>query len=112
MDQAAVPQKRILPDYTALLSTILCPVLLLICFAGQSVAQARDSAKILKAIHISAVKNSNNFISPTPVQSLNGEALQQINAPSVGDAARYFSGALIKDYGGTGGLKTISVRSL
>lgn len=31
---------------------------------------------------------------------------------SVGDAARYFSGVLIKDYGGVGGLKTISVRSL
>ncbi|RYY21307.1 MAG: TonB-dependent receptor, partial [Chitinophagaceae bacterium] len=38
--------------------------------------------------------------------------LKQIQAYSVGDAAKYFSGALIKDYGGTGGLKTISVRSL
>jgi len=112
MEQAAIPQKRILPAYTALLNAILCLILLLICFAGQGFAQARDSAKILKAVHISAVKKSNNFISPTPVQSLNHEALQQINAPSIGDAARYFSGALIKDYGGTGGLKTISVRSL
>jgi hypothetical protein len=43
---------------------------------------------------------------------LDHEALQQINAESIAGAAKYFSGVLIKDYGGVGGLKTISVRSL
>ncbi len=43
---------------------------------------------------------------------LNHEVLEEINAESIADAAKYFSGVLIKDYGGVGGLKTISVRSL
>ena len=43
---------------------------------------------------------------------MNHEALQQINAETIAGAAKYFSGVLIKDYGGIGGLKTISVRSL
>jgi len=47
-----------------------------------------------------------------PVQRLNQEALQQINAETLAGAAKYFSGVLIKDYGGIGGLQSISVRSL
>lgn len=35
-----------------------------------------------------------------------------LNSVSVADATRFFSGVLLKDYGGLGGLKTISVRSL
>ncbi len=57
-------------------------------------------------------KKKQTFTAITPAQSLNRQTLQQINAPSVGDAARFFSGVLVKDYGGVGGLKTVSVRSL
>lgn len=47
-----------------------------------------------------------------PVQSLSGEELKRLNALSVADAIRYFSGVQIKDYGGIGGLKTVNVRSM
>jgi len=47
-----------------------------------------------------------------PVQQLNKKELASLNSLSVADAVKYFSGVLIKDYGGIGGLKTISVRSL
>ncbi len=71
-----------------------------------------DSTGLLKKVIVTATKNQNGFATAVPVQLLNHEALQQINAESIGDAAKYFSGVLIKDYGGVGGLKTISVRSL
>lgn len=47
-----------------------------------------------------------------PVQRLQGKALQRLNAHSIADALRYFSGVQLKDYGGIGGLKTINVRSM
>jgi outer membrane cobalamin receptor len=47
-----------------------------------------------------------------PSQRLDGEELQRLNALSVADALRYFSGLQVKDYGGVGGLKTVNVRSL
>ena len=47
-----------------------------------------------------------------PVQSLSGEKLEKLNAHSVADAIRYFSGVQIKDYGGIGGLKTVNIRSM
>ncbi len=46
------------------------------------------------------------------VQQLNQKQLQLLNSLSIAEAARYFSGLLVKDYGGLGGLKTVSVRSL
>ncbi|MBS1566378.1 MAG: Plug domain-containing protein, partial [Bacteroidetes bacterium] len=75
-------------------------------------AQTGDSAAVLKKVTVSALKKRNLFGAIVPVQSLDRRALQEMNAPSVGDAARYFSGVLVRDYGGAGGLKTVSVRSL
>ena len=47
-----------------------------------------------------------------PLQILTGEALEGLNAIQVADAIKHFSGVMVKDYGGIGGLKTVSVRSL
>ena len=47
-----------------------------------------------------------------PVQKLDGARLERLSAQSVADAARYFSGVQLKDYGGVGGMKTIDVRSM
>lgn len=48
----------------------------------------------------------------TPSQSISSTDFLQYNAFNVADAVRDFSGVIIKDYGGIGGLKTISVRGL
>ena len=45
-------------------------------------------------------------------QTLSGVQLKKMNALSVADAIRYFSGVQIKDYGGVGGLKTVNIRSM
>ena len=45
-------------------------------------------------------------------QTLAGVELKKMNALSVADAIRYFSGVQIKDYGGVGGLKTVNIRSM
>ena len=62
-------------------------------------AQSGDSVSTLKKVTVSGLKKKSTFTAATPLQSLNSETLQQLNAPSVGDAARYFSGVLVKDWG-------------
>lgn len=52
------------------------------------------------------------FTTGNVIQSMGRDALVAVNSKSVADAARYFSGVLVKDYGGLGGLKTVSVRGL
>lgn len=47
-----------------------------------------------------------------PMQVLSNDKLQTLNALQMSDAVKHFSGVTVKDYGGIGGLKTVSVRSL
>ncbi|WP_352422429.1 TonB-dependent receptor [Proteiniphilum sp.] len=47
-----------------------------------------------------------------PAQVMTLQDIQRLNALSVADAIRYFSGVQLKDYGGIAGLKTINIRSM
>jgi outer membrane cobalamin receptor len=68
-----------------------------------------DSTEVLTESVVTAFRQPEKII---PAQTLQGEQLEKLNALSVADAIRYFSGVQIKDYGGIGGLKTINVRSM
>ena len=72
-------------------------------------AQQHDT---LGNVSILAKKNAVSITSPTPVQILNTTDPSKTNSLSVADAVKYFAGVSVKDFGGIGGLKTISVRSL
>ncbi|MET0635349.1 MAG: TonB-dependent receptor [Chitinophagaceae bacterium] len=72
----------------------------------------KDSTLLLQQVIISGAGKRNAFVTGIPSQSIDRRTLSQLNVPSVADAAKYFSGVLVKDYGGAGGLKTVSVRSL
>jgi len=50
--------------------------------------------------------------SSSPLQILSSSQIEKLNVLHVSDAVKYFSGVTVKDYGGIGGLKTVSVRSL
>lgn len=50
--------------------------------------------------------------SVAPVQSLSRTELENLHVLQLSDAVKRFSGVTVKDYGGVGGLKTVSVRSL
>ncbi|RFM33334.1 TonB-dependent receptor [Chitinophaga silvisoli] len=71
-------------------------------------AQQKDTTHTLQTITIFSAKPG----AITPVQTLSGKALEKMNSLSVADAARFFSGVQIKDYGGVGGLKTLNVHSM
>lgn len=47
-----------------------------------------------------------------PVQVFTRNQLDKLNVSQVSDAVKHFSGVTVKDYGGIGGLKTVSLRSL
>ena len=49
---------------------------------------------------------------PAPVRVLTAEGIGRSGATSLDEALRMFSGVSVKDYGGVGGLKTVSVRNL
>ncbi len=89
----------------------------LLCVAAFSQNNAADSLYLdsiyrhleLEEFTISARVKEKDIIIP---QTLSGVQLKKMNALSVADAIRYFSGVQIKDYGGVGGIKTVNIRSM
>jgi len=65
----------------------------------------------LNEVEVNASRSS-SLQSVAPQQTLQAKDWTKMNALQVSDALKYFSGIQIKDYGGIGGLKTISIRSL
>ena len=53
-----------------------------------------------------------NLTSTSPFQQVTNQQLLQQGISDLSDALRRFSGVNVKDYGGAGGVKTVSVRSL
>ena len=84
---------------------------------GRSDVSAADSLYLdsiyrhleLEEFTVSARVKEKDIIIP---QTLAGIQLKKMNALSVADAIRYFSGVQIKDYGGVGGIKTVNIRSM
>lgn len=63
----------------------------------------------IEEVEVTARALTKDIIVP---QTLKGAELQRLNALSLADALRYFSGVQLKDYGGVGGIKTINIRSM
>ena len=66
----------------------------------------------LEEVVVESSYTSKTTRATAPLQILTSEALEGINAMQVADAVKHFSGVMVKDYGGIGGLKTVSVRRL
>ena len=89
----------------------------LLCVVASAQSSATDSLYLdsiyrhleLEEYTITARVKEKDIIIP---QTLSGVQLKKMNALSVADAIRYFSGVQIKDYGGVGGLKTVNIRSM
>lgn len=74
-------------------------------------AQPTDSTRLLKRVSVTGRLRqwkANLF----PQQQVNQEEINRMAHTNVADIIRYFPGTQVKDYGGIGGLKTVSVRSL
>ena len=63
-------------------------------------------------VTVTAVHSPAKVTSTTSVQVLMGEDFKKHGLQNVGDAVKRFAGSNVRDYGGIGGLKTVSVRNL
>ena len=86
---------------------LVTPLLILSGLVNYAFAQ--DSLLKLQEVKIIAPKQKNTL---TPSQQITNNNFKNFAAYNIADAVRNFAGVNVKDYGGIGGLKTISVRSL
>lgn len=93
--------------YLLLLFATLWPAVLL--------AQSQDTVKtkaVLGEVEISSQKIPSTMATPAPTQIATPEKMEQIMATQVTDVLETMAGITIKDYGGVGGVKTVSARGL
>jgi outer membrane cobalamin receptor len=93
-----------------------------VCLAGACLvsgttvsAQAgRQRADTVRLPDVEVVAPSRTSVTrqTAPLQMLDGQGIRRLGLQELSDAVRRFSGVTVKDYGGIGGLKTVSVRSL
>ena len=69
------------------------------------------SGDTLDVATVSSVRNA-AAEALSPVRRLSEDAIARIGTVGLHEALKQFSGVSIKDYGGTGGLKTVSVRNM
>ena len=58
------------------------------------------------------VVGENDATSAVPVQRIDRERMVRLGVHSLSDALRHFAGITVRDYGGAGGMKTVSVRGI
>lgn len=74
----------------------------------------RDSASTrrLSEVNINANSPQKVFSGPASVQQISAQQIKELPTLQLSDALKYMSGVVVRDYGGTGGMKTVSVRGL
>lgn len=66
----------------------------------------------ISEIQVLAKVKPSTIRATSPLQVVNSEDIDRIGLTSMSDAVRRFSGVTVKDYGGVGGMKTVSIRGM
>lgn len=85
------------------------------CLFGSSLfGQVTDTTSYHKLSDVEVIGHRKPSVlkSSAPIQILNNRSFEQLGLQDLSDAVKRFSGVSVQDYGGIGGLKTVSVRSL
>lgn len=75
-------------------------------------AKAQTDTLNIEGVEVKSVRTDALLHQPAPAQQLSVARIASIPAASIAEAVRNFTGAVIKDFGGVGGLKTVMIRSL
>ena len=76
-------------------------------------AMVQDSLQhTIEEVEVRARRLSREVSATAPAQTMQRETMRALAIQNAADAMRHFAGTTVKDYGGIGGLKTVSVRGL
>ena len=88
-------------------------ILITLALAACSVSvSAQEDSVLLKGVEIVRPAMHSSVLSTTLVQSLDASTLRLLGVSDVADAVKRMAGVYVRDYGGIGGMKTVSLHSL
>ena len=82
--------------------------------AAQEAKQDTIGGKVhrIDEVTVVAKRPISNVTAASPTQVMDREQMERMGVQEVAEALKHFAGVSVKDYGGVGGLKTVSVRGL
>lgn len=97
--------------YKTVYTALCCQLLSITLYAQQ---QKVDTTRVyaIPEIRVSDPYKTREVRSASPLQTFSKEELSNLHSLQISDAVKHFAGVTVKDYGGIGGLKTVSIRSL
>lgn len=89
-------------------------VLYFLLYDSHLFAQNQDSVKVeqLGQIYVVGSAKPSSTKQSVPIQTLDNKAFERLGMQDLFEAVRTFSGVSIRDYGGIGGVKTVSIRNM
>lgn len=75
-------------------------------------AAGQDTVRALDEVEISSQRPPSTMRTATPTQVVDASSIEKLGALQLSDAVRQMAGVTLKDYGGVGGMKTVSARGL
>ena len=75
-------------------------------------AHGQDTVQVLDEVQVTTQRTPTTTRTAAPTQVLDAAAIEQQGALLLSDAVKQMAGVTLKDYGGVGGMKTISARGL
>lgn len=83
-----------------------------LCLFCPTTASAQDTIQVLDEVEVSSQRTPTTLRTVAPTQVMDAQHIEQQGALQLSDAVRQMAGVTIKDYGGVGGMKTVSARGL
>lgn len=71
-----------------------------------------NQARQIEGVTVTGQRIFHVITSGKPIQQIDKEELEQLGLTNLADAVKRFAGTNVRDYGGIGGMKTVSVRNL
>ena len=96
---------------------IVCTVLAQQSGAAVSLNDSRmndsdSTVHYLKQVDVAGHRTERNVLASKPIQQMQKAELEELGIQNLADAVKKFAGTNVRDYGGIGGMKTVSVRNL
>lgn len=92
----------------------LRPSLLMLLLSGAllSPLRAQDTVQVLDEVEVTTQRTPATLRTAAPTQVLDARRIEEQGYVQLSDAVRQLAGVTLKDYGGVGGMKTVSARGL
>ena len=86
--------------------------LLFFLLLSKPIMAQRDTVHVIPEVTVTAMPLPHLSNTTVPLQTFNAANLAAMNVLQLSDVVKQFAGVTVKDYGGIGGLKTVSIRGL